>query len=62
MKQAKHKNLPLIWNGKADGEPGSGISFAIVGDHENRPTGMTNLVVITIEQRVKKQAENTANT
>ena len=32
-------------NFKADGSVGDGIAFAIVGDHENRPTDMTNLVV-----------------
>lgn len=33
-------------NYKADGGIGGGIAFAIVGDHENRPTDMTNLVVL----------------
>ena len=32
-------------NYKADGDIGGGIAFAIVGDHENRPTDMTNLIV-----------------
>ena len=36
----------VIWSGRADGLYGGGISFAVVGDHENRPTDMTNLVVI----------------
>lgn len=35
-----------INNFKADGAIGGGIAFAIVGDHENRPTDMTNVVVI----------------
>ena len=35
----------ILGNYKADGEVGGGISFAIVGDHENRPTDMTNLIV-----------------
>ena len=35
----------VISNYKADGAIGGGIAFAIVGDHENRPTDMTNLVV-----------------
>lgn len=35
-----------IDNFKADGAIGGGIAFAIVGDHENRPTDMTNVVVI----------------
>lgn len=35
----------VIHNFKADGAIGCGIAFAIVGDHENRPTDMTNLVV-----------------
>lgn len=34
-----------IDNYKADGSIGGGIAFAIVGDHENRPTDMTNIVV-----------------
>lgn len=36
----------IISNFKADGAVGGGIAFAIVGDHENRPTDMTNLIVI----------------
>lgn len=32
-------------NFKADGAVGGGRAFAIVGDHENRPTDMTNLVI-----------------
>lgn len=32
-------------NFKADGSVGGGVAFAVVGDHENRPTDMTNLVV-----------------
>jgi len=32
-------------NYKADGATGNDIAFATVGDHENRPTDMTNLVV-----------------
>ena len=35
----------ILGNYKADGEVGGGITFAIVGDHENRPTDMTNLIV-----------------
>lgn len=35
-----------ISNFKADGSVGDGVAFAIVGDHENRPTDMTNVVVI----------------
>lgn len=35
----------LIGNYKGDGNPGNGISFAVVGDHENRPTDMTNIIV-----------------
>lgn len=34
-----------INNFKADGAKGEGVAFAIVGDHENRPTDMTNLIV-----------------
>lgn len=39
--------MSLVWNGKADGAIGNGIAFAIVGDHENRPTDMTNVLLIT---------------
>lgn len=35
----------VCYNYKADGAIGGGIAFAIVGDHENRPTDMTNLIV-----------------
>lgn len=41
-----HLPIVLLFNGKADGADGGGVSFAIVGDHENRSTDMTNLVVI----------------
>lgn len=41
----KEKNPKRIWNYKADGSVGGGIAFAIVGDHENRPTDMTNVIV-----------------
>ena len=37
--------MNYIDNYKADGSIGGGIAFAIVGDHENRPTDMTNIVV-----------------
>lgn len=33
------------WNGKCDGAEGNGVSFAVTGDHDNRPTDMTNIVV-----------------
>lgn len=36
----------FIGNFKADGSEGGGVTFAVVGDHENRPTDMTNLVII----------------
>ncbi len=39
----------VIWNGKADGADGGGVSFAVVGDHENRPTDMTNIVVYSFD-------------
>ena len=35
----------VLWNGKADGAIGGGVAFSIIGDHENRPTDMTNLIV-----------------
>ena len=38
--------IPTLHNYKADGAIGGGIAFAIVGDHENRPTDMTNILVI----------------
>lgn len=40
-----------IANYKADGAIGGGVAFAVVGDHENRPTDMTNLVVINDEEK-----------
>lgn len=48
--RSKPRSIPLcvdgyIANYKADGSTGGGIAFAIVGDHENRPTDMTNLIV-----------------
>ena len=33
------------WNGKCDGAEGNGVSFAVISDHDNRPTDMTNIVV-----------------
>ena len=30
---------------KADGAYGGGTCYSIVGDHENRPTDMTNLII-----------------
>lgn len=36
----------VVWNGKADGASGFEVAFAVVGDHENRPTDMTNIVVV----------------
>ena len=38
--------VAYVSNFKADGAVGGGIAFAVVGDHENRPTDMTNLVVL----------------
>lgn len=35
----------VLWNGKADGASGGGVAFSIIGDHDDRPTDMTNLVV-----------------
>lgn len=35
----------LRWNGTGNGNSGNGVAFAIVGDHEDRPTDFTNLVV-----------------
>lgn len=43
-------------NFKADGSVGDGVAFAIVGDHENRPTDMTNIVVIN-ERAKQTEAE-----
>ena len=42
----KSDTVSFIQNYKADGAVGNGIVFAIVGDHENRPTDMTNILVI----------------
>lgn len=35
---------------KADGAVGGYIAFAVVGDHENRVTDMTNLVIAEEEE------------
>lgn len=40
-----HEPIVLVLNGKADGASGVGISFSITGDHDNRPTDMTNLII-----------------
>lgn len=45
----------FVSNFKADGSPGGGISFAVVGDHENRPTDMTNLVVINEDDNTDRE-------
>lgn len=36
---------PLVKVYKGDGATGGDTTFAIVGDHENRPTDMTNLII-----------------
>lgn len=46
MKENKELKRIVAANFKADGADGGGIAFALVGDHENRPTDMTNLVVV----------------
>ena len=38
-------SAPVIWNGKANGEPGNGLCFTLVGDHENRVTYSTNVLI-----------------
>ena len=38
-------NQSVCTNYKADGADGKGVAFATVGDHESRPTDMTNLVI-----------------
>lgn len=43
----------LIQNYKADGAIGGGIAFAVVGDHENRPTDMTNILVLDVSKHYK---------
>lgn len=35
----------IIWNGKADIAYGGGIAFTLTGDHDNRPTDMTNIIL-----------------
>lgn len=40
-----------VWNGKADGSAGFGKAFAVVGDHENRITDMTNVIIDGVERR-----------
>ena len=46
LRYVMKRNEKNIHNFKADGAIGGGIAFAIVGDHENRPTDMTNVVII----------------
>lgn len=45
LRAEAHHPPVIIDNYKADGAEGNGIAFATVGDHENRPTDMTNIVV-----------------
>lgn len=45
-----HEDM-FVSNFKADGAIGDGIAFAIVGDHENRPTDMTNLVILNGQEK-----------
>ena len=44
-----------VWNGKADGASGQGVSFAITGNHDNRPTDMTNIIVMENEEGLRPQ-------
>lgn len=46
MKKMKEIGKQMdVENFKADGSIGGGIAFLVVGDHENRITDMTNVVV-----------------
>lgn len=52
-------HLPcVIHNFRADGIDGSGIAFALLGDHENRPTDYTNTVVFVKSKRAKSQDDD----
>lgn len=47
LRAQEHGHPPVIvWSGKADGAAGGGVAFSIVGNHDDRPTDMTNLVVV----------------
>lgn len=46
-----------IANYKADGAVGDGVAFAVVGDHENRPTDMTNLVIMNGNEKGNSNRE-----
>lgn len=48
LNDLREKYTDVVWNGKADGSTGDGIAFSIVGDHENRPTDMTNILIYEI--------------
>lgn len=52
----KREMMLTAWNYRADGLVGGGIAFAIIGDHENRPTDMTNVIVY--EKQSKEENEN----
>lgn len=52
----KREMMLTVWNYRADGLVGGGIAFAIIGDHENRPTDMTNVIVY--EKQSKEEHEN----
>lgn len=46
----------ILWNGKADISDGGGIAFSVVGDHENRPTDMTNIVIVNERYNPTRQS------
>ena len=47
-----HDAVAVLWNGKADGADGEGVAFSVVGDHDNRPTDMTNIVSYALQGAV----------
>lgn len=56
--RSQPRPIPVcLGNYKADGASGGGISFAIVGDHENRPTDMTNLVIVKVYEQDSNREE-----
>lgn len=48
----------LIWNGKADGAIGGGISFAVVGGHDSTISDMTNIVIVSKETEDEENVQS----
>lgn len=53
LRQNTGDNQVSVWNGKADGATGNGVAFSITGDHDNRPTDMTNIIICRERQDIR---------